>query len=414
MNAGDIDSVLNCLDDNVVWHVDGSVTVPTVGLLRGKQRVRRWLENFPHSFTAQQVVLDTLVADNKDVIAIGHFRHLAHLPRNGEQTDASLAEERDIGSQHRFVDGHFALRFSVHKEKITRYQIYEDSLVLARAFDQHDAFTERNVRLNGTVYAYTNTGNPGSGGQATAIVFAHGLFVDRNIFSKQIQAMRCERRCINFDMPGHGKSGYCADGWSLDDIADDLALFVEESRLGQVVFVGQSQGGMIGMRLAAKYPELVSGLVLIGASARAEYADRMAGWRTLREVLVNGSADERDAALSATQQQARGENWLASHAVRAKKERKATLALDRTGIALALDAAVINREDIRGLLPYITAPTLVLCGEKDTATPLDISREIASGIPQATLVAIPDAGHHLPLEAPEQAADALIRFLSAL
>ncbi|MDN9006648.1 alpha/beta hydrolase, partial [Staphylococcus aureus] len=87
------------------------------------------------------------------------------------------------------------------------------------------------------------------------------------------------------DMPGHGESSFNHRGWSLDDIADDLALMINELSLGPVVFIGQSQGGMVGIRLAAKHPELLSGLVLIGTSAREEDPQRYGTWERLKTTL---------------------------------------------------------------------------------------------------------------------------------
>lgn len=59
------------------------------------------------------------------------------------------------------------------------------------------------------------------------------------------------------------------------------------------------------------------------------------------------------------------------------------LSHDRAGLALALDAAVFERGDITALLPDITASTLIICGEQDTATPVALSQEMAGLIPAA-------------------------------
>ena len=398
--SGVVEDMLACLDDTVVWHIDGALSVPTVGLLRGKEQVRRWLSNFPSGFTPQQFDIDKLLVDGEDVIALGYFRHLAHLPADDESA-----------KQSRFSCGQFALHFKVRNGKITRYQIYEDSLALARTFDAGYAWEHQAVNINGMRYAYTDTEQEGSTGQNPTIIFAHGLFVDHSIFAHQIRTLSKTHRCIALDMPGHGQSGYRPEGWSLDTIADDMALFIEELRLGPVIFVGQSQGGMVGMRLAAQRPDLVQRLVLVGTSADAEYPERLDTWRALRNILLEGTEAERAAAFAGIQQRVNAAEWLKSHSAEAEKERTIMLGHDRAGITLALDAATLQRRDITGLLQNIKAPTLILCGEEDTATPLELSRAMAQAIPNSRLEIFTQAGHHLPLEAAEKMAAALADFI---
>src|SRR3546814_7889352 len=86
-------------------------------------------------------------------------------------------------------------------------------------------------------------------------------------------------------MPGHGASGW-RDGLDLDGIAEDIALWIIEHGAAPVTIVGHSKGGMIAMRIAARYPALVERLVLVNTSARAEYPDRLEAWRERRAELL--------------------------------------------------------------------------------------------------------------------------------
>jgi pimeloyl-ACP methyl ester carboxylesterase/ketosteroid isomerase-like protein len=384
--SGDIEGTLALMTEDVVWHVAGSTDVSTVGLLRGRARVRNWLTSFPESFIPRVFAIDRLFENSDVVIAFGRFRHTVR------------ATGRTVGSN-------LAIRFTVHDGLIARYQILEDSLLLSRAFDPADPWDQHKVRINGVTYAYSDRG------EGPIVVFAHGLFVDRTIFDAQVATLEASHRCIVLDMPGHGRSGYRKEDWTLDDIADDLALMIEELSLGPVAFVGQSQGGMVGLRLAARRQELVSRLVLIGTSARAEYPERLDDWRALHHTLLHGSEAELEAAFASVQQRINGPIWLAGAAEAARHERSVMLAHDRTGIALALEAASLKREDVRALLPNILAPTLILCGDADRATPLELSQEMASAIVGGRLQVLPGVGHHPPLEAPTEVAAALKAFL---
>jgi 3-oxoadipate enol-lactonase len=384
--TGDIEGALALMTEDVVWHVDGSTNVSTVGLLSGRARVRNWLKGFPKSFIPRVFMIDRLFENGDAVIAYGRFRHTVR------------ATGRTVGSD-------LAIRFTVRDGQISRYQILEDSLLLSRAFDPTDAWDQHELRVNGVTYAYSDRGD------GPVVIFAHGLFVDRTIFDAQVSALEKSHRCIVPDMPGHGRSGFCPDGWTLDDLADDFALMIEELSLGPVFFVGQSQGGMVGMRLAARRQELISRLVLIGTSARAEYPERLDDWRALRHTLLHGSEPEREAAFASMQHRINSPIWLADAPEAARHERSVMLAHDQTGIALALEAASLNREDVRALLSNILVPTLILCGDADRATPLELSREMASAIAGSRLQELPGIGHHPPLEASAEVAAALKEFL---
>lgn len=84
---------------------------------------------------------------------------------------------------------------------------------------------------------------------------------------------------------------------------------------------------------------------------------------------------------------------------------------DETGLCLAIDAATIHREDIHHYLPQIKAHTLVMCGEKDEATPVVLSEEITDLMPDARLIRIKDTAHHPSQEAPEEVLQHIKTFL---
>jgi pimeloyl-ACP methyl ester carboxylesterase len=386
--SGNVDAALALMSEDVIWHVDGDAGVSTAGLLQGREQVRCWLDDFPRHFTPRVFVIDKLLEHDEDVVALGRFRHTVQDTR------------RTVGSD-------LAIRFCVRGGHIARYQIFEDSALLARSFDPADCWQRQQIRINHTVYTYFEQG------EGPAVLFAHGLFVDHTMFDAQVAALKSTHRCIVFDMPGHGESGYRAAGWTLDELARDLALMIKEHALGPVTFVGQSQGGMVGIHLAARWPDCVARLVLIGTSARAEFPERIEHWRHLRNTILHGAQDERDAAFRAVQDRVKGAAWLYAHPEQALRERTRMLAHHRTGVTLALDAATIKRPDIRELLPRITAPTLVVCGELDLATPLALSEELAQAIPCAQLKVMAGVGHHPPVEAPEALTALMANFLHA-
>ncbi|MNG75355.1 AB hydrolase superfamily protein YdjP [compost metagenome] len=383
---GNIHDVITLLDDNVVWHIDGNLNVSTVGILQGPMQVKQWLESFPRNFQPREFRVAELIEHNDSVLALGRFRHTV------------LSTGNTLGSD-------MVIHFKVSQSKITRYQIFEDSALLSRAFDPADEWPRQQIKVNGTLYRYWDRG------EGPTLVFAHGLFVNHDAFAAQVEVLSESYRCIVLDMPGHGQSGYNPDGWTLDDLCRDLALMLQELSLGKITFVGQSQGGMIGIRLAARYSELLSGLVLIGTSARAEFPERLNSWQKRRETLLNGTEQEREAEFAAIQRHINGEAWWLKNPAEVIREREVMLAHDRAGLALALDAAVFTRGDVLDLLPHIRVPALVICGDNDTATPVELSREMVAAIPEASLLTLANVGHHPTIESPLDVTDAIVEFL---
>lgn len=383
---GNIEQVLSLLDENVIWHIDGDPNVSTTGLLQGIAQVKNWLVRFPVNFKPRVFSVTHLLEHDGGVVALGRFRHTV------------LSTGNTVGSD-------MIIHFAIAKSKITRYQIFEDSALLQRAFDTDDNWQNQQISINGTLYRYRDCG------EGPTLMFAHGLLVDREVFTAQVRTLSQTHRCIVLDMPGHGLSGYRPDGWTLDDISRDMALMIRELSLGKVTFIGQSQGGMVGIRLAAHDPDCLSGLILIGTSARAEYPERLEQWRTQREVILNGSDEARESLFADIQRRINGENWLLNHPQEARRERTIMLSHNRTGLALALDAAVFTRGDIRTLLPLINVPALIISGESDRATPPELSHEMEKAIPDATLRILPETGHHPTIEAADEVTEVMVLFL---
>ena len=141
--------------------------------------------------------------------------------------------------------------------------------------------------VNGARLYYEEHGaRPGPGTQT--LVFAHGVPWSGRSFDAQVAELTTpwpgERaapcRCITFDFRGHGRSEGTADGHGLDTLTDDAAALVEALGAARCHFVGVSMGGLVGIRLAVRRPELLGSLVLIdpglpGAARRGTGRERL-------------------------------------------------------------------------------------------------------------------------------------------
>ena len=248
-------------------------------------------------------------------------------------------------------------------------------------------------------------------GSGKTLIFAHGLFVDHTIFSHQFEHLSKSYNCISFDMPGHGKSSYGENGWTLDEIANNFYEFITVNNIKIPILIGQSQGGMVFMRLATKFPDLVGGLVLIGTSAKAEYKDRLPFWKEVIQILNSKDETNISSLLKQIQKNVVSEYFLKNFPSQAIQELRMMQSHHPIGLKLATEAATLNRTDISAEIHKIKCKTLIVCGKDDHATPLDLSEMMKTEIKQAQIEIIDNASHHIPIETPETLTDSISKFV---
>ena len=255
---------------------------------------------------------------------------------------------------------------------------------------------------------YTDTGTPKGRSDARTVFFGHGLLFSGWMVHPQITALQDEYRCVAIDWRGQGRSAATKDGYDMDTLADDAVALIESLGVAPVHYVGLSMGGFIGQRIAARRPELVRTLALLDTSAGPEDPDKVKRYKQLGRIYrVTGIAPVRKAVLPIMF----GPTFLAD------KSRKPIIdewerrlkASPRSGVTRAV-MGVANRLPIEDEISRITAPTLVIVGADDVATPPVKSQLITERIPGARLAQVPDCGHTSTLEQ----ADSVTRLLRAL
>ncbi|MFN3432332.1 MAG: 2-succinyl-6-hydroxy-2,4-cyclohexadiene-1-carboxylate synthase, partial [Candidatus Sericytochromatia bacterium] len=200
------------------------------------------------------------------------------------------------------------------------------------------------------------------------------------------------------DLPGHGASEAPQAGYGLAEAAEGLALALT----GPTTVVGYSLGGRLAAHLAVAHPERVTRLVLIGASAGlatpAERAARLeadARWAAmLRERGLDAFLDAWEALpLFAGQRTVPTERQDRLRTLRA--------GLSAEGLAAAMTAFGLGtQDDLRERLAALAVPTWWAAGAKDEKFST-IAREMASAMPDARAVVVPDCGHNVAFERPE-------------
>ena len=248
------------------------------------------------------------------------------------------------------------------------------------------------------------------GGGPQTVIFAHGLLWSGQMFAQQVDVLQQRFRCITFDWRGQGRSEVTRAGYDMESLYADTLALIDALGIKACHFVGLSMGGFIGMRLAARRPDIVTSLILLGTSADPEPAANIPKYRMLNLVgrwLGFGLVAAQVMPIMF------GQKFLGDPTRSGLREewRRRMLANHRIGITQAT-AGVITRRGIADQLHTIRAPTLILVGDQDVATPPAVAQRIHARIPQSQLAIIPGAGHTSTVEEPEAVNAAILAFLS--
>ena len=261
--------------------------------------------------------------------------------------------------------------------------------------------------LNGARIHYEDSGGPGA-----PVVFAHGLLWSTRMFDAQVAGLRERFRCVAFDFRGQGQSEVTESGYDFETLTADTIALIDKLRLAPVHFVGLSMGGMMGMRVAARRPELVRSLVLLETSADPEPEENVPRYRRLNLVArwlgLSVVADKVMPIMF-------GRKFLQDPSRAAERQlwRSRMAANNRKGITRAV-TGVITRRPIIDELAKVRAPTLIMVGDQDVATVPAKAQRIHERIANSRLVLIPGAGHSSTIEEPAFVNAQLGTFLSGV
>jgi 3-oxoadipate enol-lactonase len=240
-------------------------------------------------------------------------------------------------------------------------------------------------------------GDPGG----EAVVFSGSLGSDHRMWEPQAKALADNGyRVIRYDHRGHGSSPSPAGPYAIGDLSEDLFALLDSLGIGRAHVVGLSLGGMTAMWAGAHQPERVASLVLCCTSAKLGPPESWAA--RAKTVRANGLASIAHAVVS---------RWVTPGYAAANPERAEFLRgmfTESSPEGYAECCGAIERMDLTADLPLITAPTLVIAGAGDTATPPEHGRRIADAIPGARLEIVDGAAHLGNFEQPARFADLIL------
>lgn len=234
-------------------------------------------------------------------------------------------------------------------------------------------------------YARAAAGPPGSV-ERLPVVLVHGFGISSAYFVPFAESLAGHFEVYAPDLPGHGQSATAPRPLDIDGFADALRRWMSTAGIARAALIGHSMGCQVAVELAARYPEAVDRLVLIGPTA-----DREA----------------RSAIRMAARLLAGGPHEPASMLFVAMKDYIRMLPRLRHELKALLEHRIEER------LPRVQVPVLFVRGENDKVAPQQWVDELASRVVRGGRVSVvPHCGHAAHYGAPEETAQRVISFLS--
>lgn len=231
------------------------------------------------------------------------------------------------------------------------------------------------------------------------IILIHGAGSNRLCWHTSLRRL-FGYQVIAIDLPGHGNSKDGIGFHSIQDYSDRVIEFLFKSETYQSILVGHSMGGAIAMNIALHFPQLIAGLCLISTGANFNFSHHFL------DTMKNPSTTQ--AALEELEK--RGFSKCASSSIVNQIMRG--LRQVRSGVLLGDWNACANF-DIKNEIKNISVPTWISVGADDQLTPISCSRYLAHQISNAKLHIIPDAGHMVILEKPQEINQGILQFLQS-
>jgi pimeloyl-ACP methyl ester carboxylesterase len=275
----------------------------------------------------------------------------------------------------------------------------------AQLFPAGTQLTARYLLVDGARIRYIDSG------RGAPVLLLHGLGASLYAWRKNIAAVAAAGfRVIAFDNRGFGLSDKPPAPYDNTAYARLAVALMDSLGLPNAVFIGHSMGGAIAAEVAIQYPQRVRGLVLVGSAglgAREPLLFRVARWPVVGPTLLAFRG------RGLTGRLLRSTYFDPSKVTEADVDQYyAPVALPDYGRALRGVLRQFRFTALNGRLDRIAAPTLVLWGQADHWVPIGLGRALASGITRSAFLSVPQAGHSVQEEAPDEVNRLVIRFLN--
>ena len=225
-------------------------------------------------------------------------------------------------------------------------------------------------------------------GKGQAIVLLHGWGTSLRLYDSVTAYLKENFKVYTLDFPGFGLSEEPKDVWSVYDYAEMTQLFLDEMAIENPILMGHSFGGRISIILGAK--RLIKKIILVDAAGikptrGANYYLKVYFYKSMRFI-----------------EKVPGIRLLFGDLIDAYRTRAGSSDYKSASQMMRKVLSKVVDEDLQVHMPKIKAPTLLIWGSNDTATPLADGRIMEKKIPDAALIPFEGAGHYSYLDKPHE------------
>lgn len=273
---------------------------------------------------------------------------------------------------------------------------------------------------DGTLLMAYDCGPSGSGPHGPTLILANGLGGNIDAWAYFTDFFGKNHRIVSWDYRGlYRSAAAAASDYTISTHADDGIAVLRALGVTDGVWVGWSMGVQVSFEVVRRHASFVKGLVLINGTYGRPLATAFAP--LLKQSPLKPMIPAILRALEAVAHLAEPAQPYAQKVVRLKATLKVMQALgmvsstldQRMFTELATQVAGLNMPRYmailnslgdhcaEAILPQIDRPTLVISGDRDLFTPVELAREMVQRIPEAELLVIPSGTHYTPLEFPE-------------
>ncbi len=260
------------------------------------------------------------------------------------------------------------------------------------------------IRVGDIQVAYTDAG------LGQPVVLLHGYPFNRSLWNEQVGALSNSYRVITPDLRGLGESDATQGPATMNRMAQDMALLLDQLEVSRAVVGGLSMGGYVALAFYKQFPSRVRSLILADTRAQADTEEgKQTRFQQAEKALAEGMAGIADSMLP----KLLTPETVSKRPDLVKRVRDMMLKTKPEGAAGAL-LGMAERDDQTPVLSQISCPTLILVGREDPITPVADSEKMNREIAGSRLVVLENAAHVSNLERTDQFNEELLRFLKQM